>query len=388
MSMSFALDWVRSRPNQRRSLTEPVPVEALPTPALVLNRPAMQRNIARMAKFLGEHGKGFRPHAKTHKCPLICAEQLAAGAVGVCVAKLGEAAAMINAGISNVLITSPVTTPGKAGIVAELAGLSDDLHIVLDSAAGLKVLQSALGDRARLSGLIDLDVAMGRTGTRDVDLVLGLHEQIEADPRLLFRGVQHYAGHIMHIEDYQQRKEASLGLWERVADILTNLSDRGVHCDVITGCGTGTYDIDVEVPAITDLQVGSYIFMDEEYRQIGSATDSRFVDFESSLHVACSTISQPRSGTITVDGGYKAFASDSVAPVSDDLPGVSFHFAGDEHGVLVLPKGEQEVQLGQVLEFVVPHCDPTVNLHDFYWVQEEDGLIHSCWPITARGAAW
>lgn len=386
--MSFALDWVRSRPNQRRPLTEPLPVEALPTPALVLNRAAMQRNIARMAKFLGEHGKGFRPHAKTHKCPLICAEQLAAGAVGVCVAKLGEAAAMIHAGISNVLITSPVTTSSKAGIVAELAGLSDELHIVVDSAAGLQVLQSALDEGAQLGVIIDLDVAMGRTGTRDVDLLFRLNEQIEADSRLTFRGVQHYAGHVMHVEDYQQRKDASLGLWERVAEVLTKLAEGGVCCDVVTGCGTGTYDIDIEVPAITDLQVGSYIFMDEEYRQIGSATGSRFADFESSLHVACSTISQPRSGAITVDGGYKAFASDSVAPVSDGLPGVKFHFAGDEHGVLVLPKGEQEVQLGQVLEFVVPHCDPTVNLHDFYWVQEEDGLVHSCWPITARGAAW
>ena len=128
--------------------------------------------------------------------------------------------------------------------------------------------------------------------------------------------------------------------------------------------------------------------MDEEYRQVETAQQTRFEDFEVALTVACSTISQPRQGAMTVDGGYKAFASDSVAPVSDELAQVTFHFAGDEHGVLVLPAGEQGLRLGQVVQFVTPHCDPTVNLHDYYWVQEADGMIHSCWPITARGCAW
>ena len=113
-----------------------------------------------------------------------------------------------------------------------------------------------------------------------------------------------------------------------------------------------------------------------------------FEDFELALTVACSTISQPQPKTITVDGGYKAFASDSVNPICDDLPGVEYRFAGDEHGVLLLGEGQQEVQLGQVLRFAAPHCDPTVNLHDYYWVLEDDGLVHSAWPISARGCSW
>jgi D-serine deaminase-like pyridoxal phosphate-dependent protein len=139
---------------------------------------------------------------------------------------------------------------------------------------------------------------------------------------------------------------------------------------------------------MTDLQVGSYIFMDEEYRAIGSAEGERFNAFELSLSVACTTISQPQGTTITVDGGYKAFASDSVNPVCDDIPDVEFRFAGDEHGVLILAEGQQEIQLGQVIQFATPHCDPTVNLHEYYWIQEADGLIHSCWPITGRGCSW
>ena len=388
MSVSFALDWVRQRPNQPLPLAEPIQLDMLPTPALVLNRPALERNIQVMASHLQSHGKGFRPHAKTHKCPIICGLQMQAGAVGVCVAKVGEAAAMAHAGVDDVLITSPVTTAVKAGVVAELSRVIDQLRIVVDSPAGLAVLQEALAPDDRLTVLIDLDVAMGRTGTRDRDQALALWESVGADARLRFAGVQHYAGHLMHVEDYSKRRDKSLTLWEKISEHLEAFAARGMQCEIVTGSGTGTYNIDVDVPCITDLQVGSYIFMDEEYRQVHPAADrQRFDDFEVSLHVACTTISQPRDGAITVDGGFKAFASDSVAPVTDDYPGVVFHFAGDEHGVLALGKGEQEIRLGQNMRFVVPHCDPTVNLHDFYWVQEADGLIHSLWPVTARGAA-
>lgn len=388
MSLSYVLDQVRARSFAAVPFAKPLEVAELPTPALVLNRPALQRNITKMAEFVGSRGKGFRPHAKTHKCPLICAEQLAAGAVGICVAKVGEAAAQIAGGVQQVLITSPVTTPAKARIVGELAQLASDLNIVVDSDVALDVLQQHLPQSAQLGVLIDLDIAMGRTGTRRVEVAAALAERIAADSRLVFKGVQHYAGHLMHIEDFAERRQKSHQLWDSVTEMLAQLEQQGITCGVVTGAGTGTYNIDVEVPLLTDLQVGSYIFMDEEYRQIHGAGHDRFEDFEVALTVACTTISQPRDGVMTVDGGYKAFASDSVAPVSDDLAGTKFFFAGDEHGVLALPKGEQSVQLGQVLQFVTPHCDPTVNLHDYYWIQEADGLIHSMWPITARGCAW
>jgi len=388
MSLPIVLEAVRSRSHAPLELDQPLPLEALPTPALVLKRSALHRNIATMASFLASHGKGVRPHAKTHKCPLICREQIAAGAVGVCVAKVGEAVAQIAGGVQNVLITSPVTTVSKAQVVGELALLATDLNIVVDSELGLQTLLSVLPADARMGILIDIDVAMGRTGTRDAETAASLIDKVQADPRLKFLGIQHYAGHLMHVPEFAKRREKSLGLWDKVAQILEFLDARGITCEVVTGAGTGTYNIDVAVAELTDLQVGSYIFMDEEYRRVASEHSGRFDDFEVSLTVACTTISQPRQGTMTVDGGYKAFASDTVAPVSDDLAGVDFHFAGDEHGVLVLPEGEQALRLGQVVQFVTPHCDPTVNLHDYYWVQEDDELIHSCWPITARGCAW
>lgn len=388
MSKSFILEQVRQRPYAAIELEQPLSLDDLPTPALLLDRAALERNIAKMAAYLEAHDKGFRPHAKTHKCPIICQAQLAAGAVGICVAKVGEAVALIHAGIENILITSPITTRVKAQIIAQLAATTDRLQIVVDSLHGLHILQESLASDTSLNLLVDLDVAMGRTGVRDMDLVYQLVDTIADDPRLTFVGVQHYAGHVMHIAEFTQRRDKSLALWEEVASRVGQLEGRGIACQVVTGGGTGTYNIDVAVDVLSDLQVGSYILMDEEYRQINSSQSERFEDFEVSLHVACATISQPRRGTITVDGGFKAFASDSVAPVTDDHTGVAFHFGGDEHGILVLPKGEQELRLGQVLKFVAPHCDPTVNLHDYYWVLEDDGLVHSCWPITARGCVW
>ena len=162
----------------------------------------------------------------------------------------------------------------------------------------------------------------------------------------------------------------------------------GVEYDVLTGCGTGTYDIDTAVAEITDLQVGSYVFMDEEYRQIGGRDGPRFEDFEVALTVACAAISRPAPGALTVDGGYKSMASDTVAPAVDVLFDTRYRFAGDEHGILLSDTSLAGVKLGDVLRVVAPHCDPTANLHDRYWVLEPDGLVHGCWPISARGCSW
>ena len=388
MVQQFFLDEITRRAHAAVHLAEPLALTDLLTPALVLNRPALQRNIVKMAAHVNQYGKGFRPHAKTHKCPLICHEQLNAGAVGVCVAKVSEAAALIAGGVSDILVTSPITTRSKARVMAQLARSTPGLMCVIDSMAGLDVLAQSLSAEGQMDVLIDIDVAMGRTGVRELEEILRLAAKIRSDSRLRFRGVQHYAGHLMHIQNFVERREKSLRLWAEVTATVDYLAAQGFASEIITGSGTGTYNIDVEVPAITDIQVGSYIFMDEEYRQVRTAEDTRFTDFEVALTVSCSTISQPKPNRLTLDGGTKAFASESVAPVSDELANVVFHFAGDEHGVLLLPKGEQSVALGQVLQFVTPHCDPTVNLHDYYWVQEADGLIHSCWPITARGCVW
>ncbi len=386
--LDLLVEQTRARAHAPVEFDSPVEVAALPTPALVLNRAAMRRNIERMSAHVAEHGKGFRPHAKTHKCPLICKAQLEHGAVGVCVAKLGEALALASAGIDEILVTSPITTDTKAAVLPKILACDVHLQLVVDSDTGLEVLDSGLPGESSVGVLIDVDVAMGRTGTRDVQRMLRLIERIDADPRMQFGGIQHYAGHVMHIAGHAERRSASLELWESVENTVQKLAQEGAVAQVVTGGGTGTYDIDIEVASLTDLQVGSFVVMDEEYRLIGSRTQDRFEDFDVSLTLACTTISQPTERAMTVDAGYKALASDTVAPVTDELADTKFRFAGDEHGVLIFKAGQQAVQLGQVLQLVTPHCDPTVNLHDYYYVQDDDGLIREAWPITARGCTW
>ncbi|MBX3707507.1 MAG: DSD1 family PLP-dependent enzyme [Pseudomonadales bacterium] len=390
-ALALALRELAARPWQAVVLAEPVPLDALPTPALVLDEGAFERNLERMQVFLAAHGKGMRPHAKTHKCPVIAHRQLAAGAVGICVAKVSEAAAMIGAGVDRVLVTSPVVDAARAGLLAELSRRSTALDVVVDSARGLELLAAAVRPDDRLGVLVDVDVAMGRTGAREADTIVGLAAGASAAPGLVYRGIQHYAGQVMHLDGRDVRRERSLALWARVAEIVERLRAQGLEPPVVTGAGTGTYDIDCEVACLTDLQVGSFVFMDQQYRVIGGAAGPEFADFEVALSVLTTAISQPRSGLVTVDGGYKAFAADAGAPVILGAPlgandRCEYRFAGDEHGVL-LPRGDTLPALGERVRFVVPHCDPTVNLYDWYWVCR-DGMAREIWPITARGCSW
>lgn len=368
-------------------LAEPVPVSELPTPALLLDEAVFERNLNRMATYLAGKGKGLRPHAKTHKCPVIAQRQLALGAVGVCAAKVSEAVVLINSGVKAVLITSTVMSEGKARIVGELCRETDQLAIVVDSDQGLDLLLRHTPTTSQLGVLVDVDVSMGRTGTRDENQIIRLAERCANSANLRYLGIQHYAGHLMHVEGYAKRQEKSLELWQRVSEICEVLGDKGLSPEIVTGAGTGTYNIDSSVPEVTDLQTGSYIFMDQEYRLIGSEQGGLFDDFEVSLSVVTTAISQPVPGAITVDGGYKAFASDTVNPEPMTIAGSKFRFGGDEHGIVILQKGTQEPVLGGIQQFITPHCDPTVNLHDGYWVCN-DGLVHSFWPIAARGCSW
>jgi len=397
MSSVIAERLLAARAHAPIVLDSPMPLEEVPTPALLLDEGALARNIERMTQHLRAHGKLARPHAKTHKCPTIARLQLDAGATGICVAKVSEGWALYHGGIAPLLITSPVATADKAQAVARLAAASPGLTVAVDSAMGADALSAAASEHGvALDVVIDLDPRMGRTGVREPADVLTLAERIGRLPRLCLTGVQHYAGHVMHVTGFDERRARSLAHWERASAVCDALRERGFPVDIVSGGGTGTYDIDCDVAAVTDLQVGSYIFMDRQYADIGGRHGAVFDDFESSLSVATTAISQPAPGAVTLDCGYKGMASDAGAPVArapqsgGAVPGVvdaQFRFAGDEHGVLVLPKGHQEPMLGRRLELFPSHCDPTVNLYDHYWVHRE-GRVHALWPITARGCSW
>ena len=374
-------------------LREPVPVDALPTPALIVEVAQLEANLQRMNSFLAARGKRVRAHAKMHKCPIIAHRQIALGAVGICAAKLAEAEVLRAAGVFDLLVTSPLATRDKMQRAVQLSILSEGraAFVIDDMGSTLALADLARQSGAQVAVLVDIDPDLGRTGVRGGDGVLRLIEAVGTQPSLRFLGLQQYAGQVMHIKGHGERARRSVELWQSALAIRQRVIDAGVAVGILTGGGTGSYDIDCDLPHITDLQVGSYAFMDEEYLQIGSRDGDRFDDFAPSLFVLATAISQPRAGAVTLDAGYKSFAAETVPPVPVDLPGTKFRFAGDEHGVLLFDKdsaGRNELpRVGDRVRLVTSHCDPTVNLYD-YLFPVVNGMVSELWPIAARGCSW
>jgi 3-hydroxy-D-aspartate aldolase len=367
-------------------LDVPVPLAELHTPALVIDLDVYERNLDRMQAYLTRHGLGLRCHTKMHKCPIIAREQIRRGAIGICTATVSEAEVMTAAGITEILITSPVISPEKISRVVRLAASNPSLVVVVDHVRGATLLDAAAAAMGiQLRVMIDLDPGMGRTGILPGEpaLVLGLHVTAHCQ-HLRFCGLQMYAGNCMHVTSYAARKAKYLHLMQAGGAVKQRFLDAGISVPVFTGGGTGTYDIEPELGLLTDLQAGSYAFMDIEYRDIEGQSGGKFDDYPPSLFVLVTAISQPQSHLITVDAGFKSLASDKDAPQFRDVEGVSYRFGGDEHGIVSLQAPSRPITLGDKLLVVTPHCDPTVNLHDYYFPYR-NGMVEEIWPIAARG---
>lgn len=368
---------------------------ALNTPALVLDLDALERNIARMAEHCRSAGLGLRPHAKTHKSVEIARRQLAAGAVGICVAKLGEAEVMAAAGIEDILITSPVV---KADGIRRLMALNETvsgLMVVVDDMANAEDLARAAapgtGNTRELKVLVDLDVGLHRTGIAPGAGAVALAEFVAASPGLRFMGLQAYAGHLMHVADRAERREKSLAAMAELGGMRDALRERNISCEILTGGGTGTFDIDPEAGVLTDLQGGSYVFMDTEYNAIGWGTGgagTQAPPFETALTIQTTVISANTPGIATTDAGIKSMATDQkTIAIADGAPeGTAYFLFGDEQGGLAFADPEKGLRPGDVLNLETPHCDPTVNLYDAYHVVRGDTLI-DIWPVDARGCS-
>ncbi|WP_339834534.1 DSD1 family PLP-dependent enzyme [uncultured Parvibaculum sp.] len=357
----------------------------LATPALVLDLDAFERNLARMAEHCRTAGLALRPHAKTHKSLAVAKAQIAAGAIGICCAKLGEAEAMAEGGIDSILVTSPVVAAqGIARLMALDAKISD-LMVVIDNPLNAEALAAAAAEAGRsLKVLVDLDIGLHRTGIRPGADALALAEQIAAAEHLELRGLQAYAGHLMHIHDFAERREKSLAGMKVLGEMRDALREKGLACDIVSGGGTGTFNIDPEARVLTELQGGSYIFMDKQYNDVALGNGATF-PFETALSVQMSVVSANTKNLATTDAGFKSFATDADPPalLSGAPEGAGYFFFGDEQGGILLPDGAR-LEIGSILTAMTPHCDPTVNLYDAYHVVRGDTLV-DIWPIEARG---
>ncbi|MEE4299243.1 MAG: DSD1 family PLP-dependent enzyme [Pseudomonadales bacterium] len=385
------------RPAAAIPLAEPVPLDTVPTPALVVDVGALERNLDRMAGFLAARGVGLRPHAKMHKCPEVARRQLERGAVGICCAKLAEAEVMHAAGMDRILLTSPVVTDAAIGRLLRLVADGGDVRTVVDDAD----VVSRLGAQAQAAGLevrvlVDLDPDMGRTGIARGVPARDLVRRIASTPGVRFTGLQQYSGQLQHLASHAERAAGAREALARGRETAALIEADGHAVELFTGGGTGTYDIDSlpldDGTGFTDLQCGSYAFMDEEYEAIGRDERGRAERFEPALTVHVTAVSRPRAGLITVDGGIKAFAADTSRPAAlavdgSHLPGIRYHFGGDEHGILRLQEGAPALRVGDRLRFAPSHCDPTVNLHE--WIHAaRDGFVTELWPVAARGCGW
>lgn len=357
---------------------------ALNTPVLVLDVEALDRNIAAMAAMAKDHGVALRPHAKTHKSVDIAKRQIAAGAVGLCCAKIGEAEVLSDGGIGGLLITSPVAAPAALERLAALAARATGLMAVVDDpdvAARIDHALAAAG--ATLDVVIDIDPGIRRTGVASADAAVTLARAIAGLPNLNYRGVQFYCGMQQHIESYDSRRAAIEDRTRYLETVVAALSEAGFAPALVTGSGTGTHRIDLDLGVFTELQAGSYVFMDRQYLNcdLGSA-------FETALAVDARVVSANHPELVTIDAGFKSLSTDGgVAQVQRGAPvDTLFYFMGDEHAALISEGIGDRLRPGDPVSLTVPHCDPTVNLYDYFHVVRGDTLVE-LWPVSARGRA-
>jgi D-serine deaminase-like pyridoxal phosphate-dependent protein len=340
-----------------------------------------------MAEFARTRGVALRPHAKTHKSVAIARRQIDAGAVGICCATLGEAETMVQGGIPGVHITSPQVTEAKiARLVALNKVATGGLSVVVDHPDNLAALDAGAQEAGtQLGVLVDFSAGHGRTGCADAAAVLTLARAAAAAPGVTLRGIQSYSGNLQHIAARAERQRRAAEQRAVLRGMVQQVRAAGIAVDIITGAGTGTHDLDGEEALFTELQVGSYVFMDVDYHR-ALIDGANAPPFETALFVATAVVSQNAPGYVTTDAGLKCFATDGPAPevAAGAPPGSRYQFFGDEHGKLILPDGAAKPPLGTRIECVTPHCDPTVNLHDAYHVVRGDTLV-DIWPVDARG---
>lgn len=355
----------------------------LPTPALLLDLDAFESNITTMAAHLRVRGKGFRPHGKTHKCPEVARALVAAGAIGCCAARLAEAEVFADHGIPGLLITTAVIGRDKIARAVTLAKRAPDTIFCVDDEANARDLNAA-AQAAGVTVLVAIDLYFGRTGILPGAPALALARVIATLKNLTLMGLQSYDGDAAHTTPFDARKLRTDGSMAQAIETKALLERDGIACPMITGGSTGTYRFDSENPGITELQPGSFVFMDLDYGRIGGADGPEHRDFKNALTVVTTVVSRPL-GFAIVDGGCKAFSTDRpFTPRPVDLPGVTYGWAGDEHGRLNLADSPRELKVGDRLEFIPPHCDPTVNLYDSIYALRGD-RVEAVWPIAARG---
>ncbi len=353
------------------------PVEALDTPCLLVDLDKVERNLDAMARAFAGGSVRLRPHAKTHKSPALAKMQMQRGAVGICCAKLGEAEVMAAAGIADILITTEVVGQSK---IRRLLGLAKYARVttVVDNAdpAG-QISDAAAAAGLRVDCLLDIDVGTNRTGVASGEPALALGLQVARMPGLNLIGVQGYEGHAQHVVDVAERRASNGAAMRLLSDTVDLLRANGLNIEIVSTAGTGTCEPAAQWDRVTEVQPGSYLFMDTDYGRVQG------LQFEYALTVLASVISVRDNGVV-VDAGLKSLTTDS-GPARPIDAGTSYTPFGDEFGLLTFEQGGT-LSIGARVSLIPSHCDPTVNLHDSYYVTR-GGIVVGVWPVAGRGCS-
>ena len=350
----------------------------LDTPALVLDLNIAERNIATMATVFKDSPIKLRPHAKTHKSPHLALMQIAAGAIGITVAKLGEAEVMAAAGVDNLLISSEIVGPAKVARLIGLARQCNVLTVVDDLGAARIIADAAESAGVRIPALIDLDTGHHRTGIAAGPAAVDLAKEVARLRGVNLIGLQGYEGHLQHIEGLEERTNGEAESVGMLLEMRSKLEQAGIGISIVSTGGTGTHQILAEHAGVTEIQAGSYVVMDTHYATIEG------VRFEHALTCMTTVLSKTKPNRCIIDAGHKTLSLDSGPSAPKDLPGAQYIAAGDEHGVLEYADGNCPLKVGDRVEMIPRHCDPTINLHDWYHVTRGDTVV-ALWPVAARG---
>jgi 3-hydroxy-D-aspartate aldolase len=354
------------------------------TPALLIDLDAFEYNLDRMAALLAPTGVKLRAHAKTHKSPVIARLQMARGAVGQCVQKTTEAEVLAWGGIPDILISNEVVGATKLARACALARITR-IAICADDPAQVTAIESAAEAAGiRMTVLVEIDVGAARCGVPPGPDAVALARRIAASRHLIFGGLQAYQGSAQHKRTVAERQTLIGAATDASRRTVEQLRQQGLDCPIIGGAGTGTFEIEAASGVYTEMQAGSYVFMDADYARNLDASGAPVSTFRHALFVLSTVMSAPRRGLAVLDAGHKAVAVDSGLPTLWQRPDIRYVSASDEHGKLDIASEAEMPKLGEKLRLVPGHCDPTVDKYDWY-VGMRHGRVECLWPVAARG---
>jgi D-serine deaminase-like pyridoxal phosphate-dependent protein len=349
----------------------------LVTPALIMDLDAVRHNIQVMMQCLSTTRVKLRPHVKCQKSPELANLQVEAGAIGVCTATAWEAIVMSAAGVQDVLIANQVGGREKITALAR-AARNGRFTVAIDNPQNTEDLShAAQAAGSKLEVLIEVDVGMGRGGVRAVEEAVVLAQLVEKLPGLRFRGLQGYEGHCMHETDRTVRTQKANAAMDYLGTVVDRLGREGFPCEVVSGGGTGTYDITSFNPHVTEIQAGSYTFMDNFHGNLVPG-------FSRALTVLGTVVIQ-HGQTIVLDSGRKSVGIDFCLPTMVDYPFYQARYFAEEHALFDVDD-RCRLKLGDTVELTPGYAPTTVNLYDAYHVVEKNVVV-DVWAIVPRGAS-